>query len=279
MSMEQKQNKIWGIIGTVAFHVLLILLLVFGGFTAIVPQEEEGILVIVGDPNASTDQGKMSVQDPVPVMPVPATPPVEEPKAAPEVEEEMVTQDLEETVALADAKKKADEREKRRLEEKKRERERLLAEEKRRKEEEERKRKEAAIMNRVANVFQSAAQSANTGSSTEGDGAKGSPTGNASTGALSGSAGYGSYDLGGRGIRGGLPKPSFSSNESGIVVVNITVNADGKVTHAIVGQGTTTTSATLRRNALEAAKKALFETKNNVHSQTGTITYRFDSDN
>ncbi len=279
MSMEQKQNKIWGLVGTIAFHVLLILLLVFGGFTAIVPQEEEGILVIVGDPNATSDQGKVSTQEPIPVKPEPATPPVAEPKTSPEVEEEMVTQDLEETVALADAKKKEQEKEKQRLEAEKQERERQLAEEKRRKEEEERKRKEAAIQNKVANVFQNASQNVNAGSSVEGEGAKGSPTGNASTGALSGSAGYGSYDLGGRGIRGGLPRPSFSSNESGIVVVSITVNADGKVTHAIVGQGTTTTSATLRQNALTAAKKALFETKANTHSQTGTITYRFDSDN
>ncbi len=274
--MEDKRNKLFGIAGTLLFHIVLILLLVMSGLTAPLPQEEEGILVVVGDPNAMGEEGEMTKQDPLPVQPE-EVPEASEPEpSTPAAESEMVTQESEESLVVDSvdiAKKEKEEAEAK---------ERALreAEEKRKKaEEEERKRKEAAIKNRVNNVFQNASKNKNTGSSTQGEGVQGSPTGNANTGAVTGSAGYGSYDLGGRGIQGGLPMPSFSVNESGIVVVSITVNASGKVTNAIIGQGTTTTSQALRQSAIEAARKALFEQRANTYSQSGTITYRFDSDN
>lgn len=277
--MKDKRNKGIGLAGTIAFHALLIGLLIFFGFSKVEQQDEEGILVMVGIADGA-DVGAASQPDPEPepIMPEPqpeSTP--TPPASAPEVKQEVVTQDHEESLKLAEADKKArEEKERLRKEEEKRRKE---ADEKRRLEEE-RKKKEAAIRNRVNNVFQSASKSGTQGTASEGTASsKGNPFGNSDTGAQSGSPGYGSYDLGGRGIRGSLPRPSFSVNESGKVVVAITVDESGKVTAAVIGQGTTTTSAQLRQSALTAARKAIFETKSGTISQSGTITYHFDSDN
>ncbi|MEG0949402.1 MAG: energy transducer TonB [Bacteroidales bacterium] len=277
--MEDKRNKGIGLAGTIAFHALLIGLLAFFGFSKVEQQDEEGILVMVGVADGA-DVGAASQPDPEPqpVMPEPqpeSTPPP--PATTPEVKQEVVTQDHEESLKLAEADKKArEEKERLRKEEEKRRKE---AEEKRRIEEE-RKKKEEAIRNRVNNVFQSASKTGTQGTASEGTtSSKGNPFGNSDTGAQSGSPGYGSYDLGGRGIQGSLPRPSFSVNESGKVVVSITVDESGKVIAAGIGQGTTTTSAQLRQSALTAARKAVFETKSGTISQSGTITYHFDSDN
>lgn len=274
--MEDKRNKGIGLAGTIAFHALLIGLLAFFGFSKVEQQDEEGILVMVGVADG-TDMGQPAQSEPLPVQPDPQpTPTPVTPTAAPEIKEEVVTQDTEESLKLAKAEKKAqEEKEKLRKEEEKRKKE----EAERRRIEEEKKKKEAAIRNKVSNVFQNSSKTASQGSSTEGASAKGNPFGNSDTGAQTGSPGYGSYDLGGRGIKGSLPRPSFSVNESGKVVVAITVDEAGKVTAAIVGHGTTTTSKQLRDSALAAAKKALFETKSGTISQSGTITYHFDSDN
>ena len=144
---------------------------------------------------------------------------------------------------------------------------------------EEKKRKEDAIRNKVNNAFAGGTQAGQHGTADAGTGAQGNPFGNSDRGAMSGNAGWGDFDLGGRGIRGSLPKPNFNVNESGVVVVSITVNEEGKVINALIGRGTTTSSAQLRNSALAAAKKAVFEVKSDVPTQTGTITYRFDSDN
>lgn len=274
--MEDKRNKGAGLIGTILFHGVLVALLIFSGFTKMEQQDEEGILVMVGVADG-VDQGQPAKSEPLPVQPQPQPEPTPAtPAASPEVKEEVVTQDTEESLKLAEATKKAkEEKERLRREEEKRRKE----EAERRRIEEEKKKKEAAIKNKVTNVFQNSSKTASQGSSTQGTSAKGNPFGNSDTGATSGSPGYGNYDLGGRGIRGGLPRPSFSVNESGKVVVSITVNEEGKVTNAIIGQGTTTTSTQLRNSALTAARKALFEVKSGVITQNGTITYYFDSDN
>ncbi|MDO5570996.1 MAG: TonB family protein [Bacteroidales bacterium] len=294
--MEDNNNRRAGMIGTVIFHAVLLAILIFFGFPAIVPDEEEGILVMVGDVMAST--GTQVPQDP---EPAPAPKPVEEtttppptpvkPVKAPEVKEKVLTQDNEESLALAAAEKKKKEEklkaQKAEEQKKAQEAERIRKEEEIKKAKEaeaariaeEKRQKEAAIKNKVANAFQGSSQKGQNGNTNSGTGAQGNPFGNSATGANSGSPGYGSYDLGGRGIRGGLPKPSFSVNESGVVVVSITVNEDGKVINATIGKGTTTSSAALRNSAIAAAKKALFEVKSDVPSQLGTITYRFDSDN
>lgn len=81
--------------------------------------------------------------------------------------------------------------------------------------------------------------------------------------------------LQGRGLREGLPRPSTTYNEEGTVVVYVTVNSNGDVVTAeIRQQGTTTQNSTLRRLAVEAARKAKFKPSSRI-SQGGTITYVF----
>ena len=271
--MEDKKNKGIGILLTLLFHGVLVVILIFCGFPKIEPREEEGILVMVG----LEPEGETGSPAPEPVAQETSQPKTSTEPVSPSVEtkEPVITQEDEESLAM----QKAKEQERKRQEQLRRE-----EEEKRRKAEEEKKRlaeqkrREEAINNRVANVFQSASKNSGKGSS-QGDGAKGNPFGNSSSGATSGTPGYGSYDLGGRGIRGVLPRPSFSVNESGKVVVSVTVNADGKVIRASIGRGTTTSSVQLRNSALAAAKKAVFEVKTGASDQIGTITYLFDSDN
>ena len=71
---------------------------------------------------------------------------------------------------------------------------------------------------------------------------------------------------------GKLPKPSYPGNESGKVVVDVTVDASGRVTYASYrAQGSTTNS---KRLVDAAARKARFSSSESL-MQTGTITYVF----
>ena len=63
----------------------------------------------------------------------------------------------------------------------------------------------------------------------------------------------------------------------GTVVVEITVNAAGKVTNAEVRlRGTNVVDSKLRSAALQAARKTRFNAVGGVPDQKGTITYHFD---
>lgn len=85
------------------------------------------------------------------------------------------------------------------------------------------------------------------------------------------------FDLGGRRLEGmeGLPRPAYSAQEEGTIVVDIVVDTGGKVIRAEIGKGTNIASATMRRSALEAARKARFNSINGNNNQMGTITYRY----
>lgn len=74
-----------------------------------------------------------------------------------------------------------------------------------------------------------------------------------------------------------LTEPNKNFTETGVVVVKIWVDRNGKVTRALAGApGTTTSSATLRKLAEEAAKKSTFSANPDADvEQVGTIEYRF----
>lgn len=81
--------------------------------------------------------------------------------------------------------------------------------------------------------------------------------------------------LQGRGLREGLPKPSTHYNTAGRVVVYVTIDSNGNVLTAKVDlDGTTTSDETLRRLAVEAARKAKFKPSQRTE-QGGRITYDF----
>lgn len=91
-----------------------------------------------------------------------------------------------------------------------------------------------------------------------------------------GTNGKGGYDLKGRLL---LKKPDrmTDSQEEGIVVVEIIVDANGKVIKATPGQrGSTTTSANLYAKARQAAYQAKFNSSpEGVTEQRGTYTFVF----
>lgn len=311
--MQRKYNK-HGIIGSVIFHLLLLALLIFFGLKTL-PQQEEGILVNLG--NVQTGLGEVeppkSSNIPTPVEPE-TTPPPPAPteKSTPQAEEAIKTQDFDEApeIKSAEQKKKEEEekikkqqeeaereikKEKERKEqEKAEEAARQEAEAKRkadleqkRKEEEERKKREEQqrIADDARNKVGGAFGKSNSDSQSEGDaggsGNQGYVTGDPNSKNRSGSglgeSGSG-FDLTGRSLVGSFPNPSYNIQEQGIVVVQITVNKYGKVVGAEYQfKGSTTQNSTLKQAAINAAKKAQFNADPNTTAfQKGTITYHFE---
>ena len=91
----------------------------------------------------------------------------------------------------------------------------------------------------------------------------------------SGVGGYGAFDLSGRSLVGGLPRPRHNVAEEGRVVVDITVNPAGYVIATSVNSQTNTSSTDLCKAAMEAAQKARFNAIDSTGNQVGTITYYF----
>ncbi len=71
-----------------------------------------------------------------------------------------------------------------------------------------------------------------------------------------------------------LPIPIYLCEANGKIIVNITVNNNGKVIDAYVNNASSSTNACLRDSAIEYAKKARFDASSNT-SQIGSITYNF----
>ena len=254
MVNRKKKGKYIGMAGALVVHVAIIALLILVGFTPPEPSEEGGVPVMLGEvPDAlgAADPSLVKVD----VMPEETAPQVQE-----TVEQDIITQETEETVAIKPEAEKAEEA--RKLAAAKAERERKEAEE--------------AARKRVAGAFGKGAQMGSKGD-TEGEGIQGSPTGNAPSGATSGTGGYGSFNLGGRSLgEGGLPRPVYNVQDEGRVVVTITVNPAGHVIATSINRQTNTVNPALRKAAEDAAKKARFNAVSGLNNQTGTITYYFN---
>ena len=102
----------------------------------------------------------------------------------------------------------------------------------------------------------------------------GQPDGNTKEGRTEGNA---NAHLQGRSVVGSLPKPSYSAQLEGTVVVQVKVDQYGNVTEAVPGvEGTTVTDKGLWNAARAAAMKAHFNMSADAPVlQTGTITYKF----
>lgn len=261
--MQLTREKISGIVGTVIFALLLLLILIFSYFTIISPPEElEGIPVMFGNVENAYGNVEPPRSEIVP-EPVQQRPSV--PEHAPEPP--LITQTTEPTIDVA-AKREEERR-----------RQQQLAEERRREEEARKKRQEEEqrqreINRQLAGVFGEASGSRG---ETEGSGTQGVSTGSDTKGATSGIGGIGTYDLGGRSLgSGGLAQPGYSVNDYGTVVITITVDPQGNVIQAEIGRGTNTPNTSLRNEALRAARRTKFNAINSVNNQQGTITYRFN---
>ncbi len=314
--MSNSKGKRIGFVGTMIFHIGLLALLFYLGFhTALPLPEEEGILVNFGNTNqglgkedpapSKSDMAVSAVSKPA-EKPKPQPTQAKPEKSASSANEKILTQDNEDAPSVLSAeeiaKKKAEaeknkkikaeqdrlkkiELEKKRQEEIKQqqeaeaERQRLAEIEKLRKEEAERQEKIANINNKAKNVFGQGTSTNSSQGKTFPSGNQGSPNGSPDSDNYNGS-GLGnkgvSYDLLGRNSLS-IPKPQYNLQESGKVVVEITVDRNGKVVNARPGMpGSTTSNSTLFEAARKAAMKAVFNSDPKASAfQQGSITYHF----
>ena len=286
---RRKKGEYIGALGALLVHVAVIALLILVSFTVPQPDEDAGgVPVMMGNVESARGFDDPSLVD-VDVLDEDAAAPAE---TAPELpsEQDLLTQTEEETVTLKPkteepkketvkpkevAKPKEPVKKPEKTEAEKAAEAKRPAEEKA---ERERKAAEEAARKRVSGAFGKGAQmEGNKGISAGGTGTEGSKEGNFSTGAKTGTGGYGTFDLGGRSLgTGSLPKPAYNVQEEGRVVVNITVNPAGQVISTGINPQTNTVSSALRKAAEDAAKKARFNTVDGVTNQTGTITYYFN---
>lgn len=278
-------------LGTAAFSVLLMLLLLFVTFINEPNAEEEGILINFGDSEQGMGEVEPSpaVAQNIPTPPPTPTPPTPTPTQT--GEEEVINQDFEES-AVIEQKKKAEQK-KRQEDELKRQQEleqQRIAEEQRRQEEERKRQEELqrqqqqqmeATQNKAKNAF--AGRNTNGGNTGEGNtgqpGNQGALNGDPnSTNRVGGGGGNGiNFNLAGRSFGSTPPKPEYNSKAEGKVVVEIRVDRSGTVVSASPGKaGTTTNDPVLREAAKAAALKAKFNSDPNAAEiQVGTITYTF----
>lgn len=276
---EEKNNRFKGIVGTIGFHLLLLLALLYFALSTPLPLPgEEGVEVNLG----SSDVGMGRVQElsPPPVQQPRPQPAPTQADPEPEPEEDIITQDVEEAPAIKEETIKEKERVK--PEEKvKRPVEKPVDKVPDKVVEEPEPQPEPPKVNERA-LYKGK-------STTEGDGSNQGITGqpgdqgkaNGTVGAqnYTGQGGEGNgigYDLGGRGAKH-LPKPAYDSEEQGKVVVEIKVDRSGKVVSAIAGaRGTTISDGRLRKLAEEAALRSVFAPDPDApERQKGTITYNF----
>ncbi len=285
--MEVQKEKLISIVGTVGFHLLIILFLLLYYLKPSAEKrhadELSGVPVMFGNVadaygddepfgRGNGNKGAVEatspnvVEDPIPM--VENTSKTIKPTVT-NTEKAPVTQDFEETVAIKEAKRKAEEKRQQEAEtqRKKAESDRIAQQE---------ATKKGQINNQMAGLFGNGTGSGSRGN-TQGEGTQGVPTGNASYGKTSGLGGWGSFDLGGRSLgSGGLIKPNYSVDDYGTVVVDILVDAKGNVVEATIGKGTNTPNNNLRNEALRAAKRTKFNEVSSVINQKGTITYKFN---
>ena len=282
--MKLQKNDIIAGASTLLIMGCLLLFLIFFGMRANVPLSEEGLTVNFGYVDLSeglfepyseqTPQSPDQQLAPEP-EPKPATP---EDLAPVPSEEDLITQEEESVDLQAEAKKKAEEEARLREEERRRQEEeqRRLEEERKRQEQE---RQAADIKNQVAKVFgsQRGSESSDQGTGETPAGEQGRQEGKGRAAHRAGAgSGYGDFSLDGRSHMGALPRPGYSIEAEGVVVVRITVNTQGKVIAASVDlSGTDTDNMELRNAAINAAKQATFNAIEGNQNQSGTITYRF----
>lgn len=283
-----------GIIGTILFHLALVLLLIFLALHTPLPLPgEEGVEVNFG--YDKTGKGLVQKDNPPPkpkpVIPKKSKPVPPKPKPA-EVKqkEDNLTQNIEKAPSL-EKKKKEVKKKKPKVEKKvkqppkedikpkkndsavsKQEPKPILQEKP--KEEQKPKVNTHALYKGSSKNKQGQSQGV-----TKGGGDQGKPHGYKESDRYDGQGGKGNgiaFSLGGRGAKY-LEKPSAKFTETGTVVVSIWVNPNGKVVRAQVNpKGTTVLDSGLRKIAVDAALNSTFaEDPAAPSQQRGTITYEF----
>lgn len=249
--MLKEKNQFYGIIGTISFHLILLLMFFLFGFSTPLPlPEEQGVEVNLGN----SEEGMGAVQPEELTENISASKPV----PSSDNTEKISTQNTEEAIKISN--KKSDNK--------------VVTETKPTEE------KPKDKINPLA-LFNTNKSGKNGGSEGETGkpGDQGNKFGNPNAQNHTGNPGAGggpSFSLKGRNAKT-LPKPDYNSNEQGTVVVKIWVNNQGEVTRVEAGQrGTTTSDRGLWKMAENAAMRSRFSPDSDApEDQTGTITYKF----
>ena len=265
-------EQIIGFGGSAIICLLIALFLYFTFLLTEVNAREEGILVNFGtvdwasgnfEPKSKGENREVPTEDVSPEIQsvqLSETPP-------------LITQETEQTVAIESVKEQE-----KRIEQERRDAEnRRLAEEQRKRAEEQQRQRDA-INQQMSGAFGAGeTPEGSEGTASSGGGNQGNNQGNAATGSYSGVGGSGNFDLSGRSLSGGgLQRPAYAIQEEGTIVIEITVDPNGNVINAEVRlRGTNIENPSMRRSAIEAAKKTRFNSINGTQNQIGTITYRY----
>ena len=248
MNSNEKKDKGIAVAGTIVVHALALLVLFLMAFRTPLPLPgEEGVEVDLGMMN----QGMGNIQPDKPAIPQAAQPQQQPNK----IKEDIVTQNDDEAPAIEKPKNTKPKQEKPAEEPKPKVNDRALF--------------------KGSNNPQSGGSEGITGQ----PGDQGKPDGMKGVRQYDGNGGKGNgagYDLGGRGAKS-LHRPNDDFPEEGIVVVDIWVNREGKVTRAEVAtKGTTIINQSMREKAKQAALRSAFASDPNApEEQHGTITYTF----
>ena len=274
-----KISKIAGIIGTLLLHILLLLFLWWYNLSLPPQQEEGGVPVMLGNTELAQGDADPYTMTEVDVLPQPeAEVPEEMPVSPePEVKQPLITQHEESPVKVKKEEKKVEKKKetpKEVKQEKPKEQPKEKTDAEKRAEAE--KAAAAAASSKIAGAFGKGSKMGSKGDGQSGTGIQGSPTGNSDTGKATGVGGTGTFDLNGRSLGpGGLPMPIYNVQDEGRVVVTIVVDPQGRVVSTSINKRTNTVNPQLRKAALDAARKARFNTISGVDNQSGTITYYF----
>lgn len=259
-SDTNRRGRLWGIVATVAFHALLLIILLTIGLTYTPGQDEErvwppvdedeilyaGEYVKLGD---TPDPDMTDDNTPADLAPEPDTEPSPDNSAPGDPAEPPVSASEPSPVKVKPSVKPDPG---------------PTAEERARAEQAERERESARRVSERVKFGQKP---------TPGGGKPGAPQGNSPSGALSGAPGT---DLHGRSLAS-WHKPS--GRNVGTIVVQVTVNRKGAVTRAryVSGTGPVAADAAARRSCEQAAMRSTFSVADSgPESQVGTITYRFE---
>ncbi len=281
---QEERNRKRGLWLSILVHITLVLM----GLLPILtypdpPPGQEGILVNLGLPdqgqgieNAAPSQPPQPEErdEPEPQPERELSEPERQTEPAPVEEREVVkTEDPDQVAIEEEERRKQEEAERQRRQEEARRKAQEEAERQRR-EEERRKQEEAdQLKDELGGLFGQGEGKGDTGE----EGNQGDPQGDPDAEKLEGlSSGVGNVGggLSGRGVTRN-PKPNDTSQKEGAVVVRVCVNAAGDVISAeYTLKGSSTQDATLKRIAVENARKWKFS-PGEVERQCGTITYRF----
>ena len=246
--MTKDKNHKYGILGTIIFHGIVLIILFIFSFKPSPPPypDPEGILISFGDNTEGLGRYEPANQK---------TTEYEQ-----QEEEQILTQDFQDVPAIENKKKK--------IEENTEQKNKTIED----------KNEEKTKINKKA-LFPSNYNPTNNSQGLKyGDGNKGSPNSNIN-GTGDSDLGKGkqgvTYSLAGReAVRLALPKYP-SKNIEGKVVLSIRVDNSGNVIAATVSKGTTTFDPDLIKEAKLAAYKTKFDKVSDPLEQIGTITFVF----